>query len=262
MNRFFIDAARIRDSHIDICGEDAVHILRVLRLGPGDPVELCDGAGTDYSAIIIEAGKDGLRAKLREGSPSKGEPKTKVTLYQGIPKGPKMDIIIQKCVELGIYRIVPLDTARTITNLSEVKKADKRVARWQKIAEEAAKQSKRGVIPRVDMPRAYSQVIESATHDLKLFLWEDERETGLKKYLVNNQYGAHGACTASIEEHGVQGVDIGLVIGPEGGFDHDEVTLAKGEGWQTITLGPRILRTETAGFATLASIMFYMGEME
>ena len=248
MNRFFIEANKIRDSYGEIVGEDAVHILRVLRLGVGDLIEVCDGAGMDYPATIIETDKGWVKVKLGEGSPSKGEPHTKVTLYQGIPKSSKMDFIIQKCVELGVYEIVPLETFRTITDLSEPKKANKKVARWQKIAHEAAKQSKRGIIPSVDMPRTFSQAIKTASHSTKIIFWEGEREVDLKKYLDQKNLSHYK--------------DIGIIIGPEGGLDDQEVALAKEYGWHTITLGPRILRTETSGMAALAAIMFYMEEMK
>ena len=246
MNRFFINADKVTGSRVEISGEDAGHILRVLRLGVDDSIELCDGAGMEYPATIVESVKDRLTAKLGPGRPSEGEPSVKVTLYQGMPKSNKMDLIIQKCVELGIHSIVPLETARTITNLSEPKKSEKKVARWQKIAEEAAKQSKRGIIPRIEAPMTYAQIIKSASHSMKLIPWEGEREMGLKGSLD------------SAEDK----TDIGIVIGPEGGFDDEEIALAKEYGWKSITLGPRILRTETAGMATLTAIMFYMGEIE
>ncbi|NLN40714.1 MAG: 16S rRNA (uracil(1498)-N(3))-methyltransferase [Clostridiales bacterium] len=251
MNRFFIEADKIKDSYGEIVGEDAIHILRVLRLDVGDLIEICDGAGRDYPATIIETNKGWVKVKLGEGSPSKGEPLSKVTLYQGIPKSTKMDLVIQKCVELGVYEIVPLETARTITDLSEPKKANKKVARWQKIAHEAAKQSKRGIIPSVDMPMTFSQAIKTASHSTKIIFWEGEREVDLKKYLDEKNINHHN-----------NEKDIGIIIGPEGGLNDQEVALAKEYGWDTITLGPRILRTETAGMAALAAIMFYTEEMK
>lgn len=251
MNRFFIEANKIRDSYGEIVGEDAVHILRVLRLGVGDLIEVCDGAGMDYPATIIETDKEWVKVKLGEGSPSKGEPHTKVTLYQGIPKSSKMDFVIQKCVELGVYKIVPLETARTITDLSDPKRANKRVARWQRISLEAAKQSKRGIIPGVDMPRSFSHVIKTATHSTKIIFWEGEQAVDLKKYLDEKILSKEN-----------KDKDIGIIIGPEGGLDDQEVLLAREHEWDTITLGPRILRTETAGMAALAAIMFYMEEMK
>ncbi len=252
MNRFFIDADKITASHIEISGEDAVHILRVLRLNVGHSIELCDGAGMDYPATIVETRKDRLTVKLGEGSPSMGEPTIKVTLYQGIPKSTKMDLIIQKCVELGVHRIVPLETVRTISTLSDTKKIEKKIARWQRISEEAAKQSKRGIIPKVEDPVSFSQIIKSASHTMKLIPWEGEKDISLKNYLDKNHH--KGCCSSE--------ADIGIVIGPEGGFDHGEIALAKEYGWETVTLGPRILRTETAGMATISAIMFYMEEME
>lgn len=252
MNRFFIEAHRIKESHIEISGEDAIHILRVLRLGVGDLIELCDGAGMDYPATIVKGDKDRLTVELGAARPSEAEPSIKVTLYQGMPKSNKMDFIIQKSIELGINSIVPLETARTIVKLSEAKRTEKRVARWQKIAEMAAKQSKRGKIPKIGMPVAYPDIIREASHSIKIIPWEGEACLSLREYLENR---GHGIYESDIE-------DIGIVIGPEGGFEDEEIVLAKEYGWDTVTLGPRILRTETAGLATLAAIMFYMGEME
>ncbi|HZJ58257.1 MAG TPA: 16S rRNA (uracil(1498)-N(3))-methyltransferase [Clostridia bacterium] len=252
MNRFFIDAAQIVDSHIEIAGEDAGHILRVLRYGPGDSIELCDGAGLDYPAVIVETDRDKLTVSLGEGIPSKGEPLTRITLYQGMPKSSKMDLIVQKCVELGIHSIVPLNTSRTVVNLSEARRIQKRIERWQKIAEGAAKQSHRGIIPNIGKPVAFSELVASASHSIRLIPWEGETDLGLKGYL--DKYGN--------KIYRGNGTGIGIIIGPEGGISDEEIRLAKEFGWETVTLGPRILRTETAGMATLAAIMLYMGEME
>ncbi|MGI6372829.1 MAG: 16S rRNA (uracil(1498)-N(3))-methyltransferase [Caldicoprobacterales bacterium] len=252
MSRYFIDAAHIVDSHIEITGEDAGHILRVLRYEPGDSIILCDGAGLDYPAVIIETGKDRLIARLGDGYPSKGEPDAKVVLYQGIPKSSKMDIIIQKCVELGIHSIIPLNTSRTVVNLSEAKKIHKRVERWQKIAREAAKQSNRGMIPQIGFPVDFSDLVTSAAHPIKLIPWEGEVNLGLKCYFDKHKNDIYK------EDR----TEIGVIIGPEGGLSYEEIDLAKKCGWVTVTLGPRILRTETAGIAALAVIMSYMGEME
>jgi len=246
MNRFFVNRDRILNNTVDIDGEDAIHILKVLRLKEGDSIEICDGEGNDYKGILLKTTKAQIRVLLENPSPSRGEPKIKVTLYQGIPKGSKMDLIIQKCVELGIHSIVPVITARTIVDLSRDGKVEKKVARWQKISEEAAKQSKRGIIPEVQLPIHYNEVIKRVSNSLKLLPWEGETRTSLR---------------TALESAGkVQ--DISILIGPEGGFEKEEIDIAIQKGWDIITLGPRILRTETAGMAVLSAIMFYMEEME
>lgn len=246
MNRFFVSSEKIINNSVTIDGEDAAHILKVLRLKEGDLIEVCDGMGTDYIGRLIKTARGEVEVLLEDPKPSIGEPQIKVTLYQGIPKSNKMDLVIQKCVELGVYSIVPVVTARTVVNLSSPGKEEKKVARWQKIAEEAAKQSGRGIIPIVHGPVLYDEVIEQASDPIKLIPWEEARGTGLREALQ------------SIDRP----QDISILIGPEGGFEQDEVMKAKERGWKVVTLGPRILRTETAGMAVLSAIMFYMGEME
>jgi len=247
MHRFFIDKAQIENGTAFLEGEDVHHIKKVLRLSVGDLLELCDGLGSDYIAEIESLQKDRLSARIKEVMPSIGEPKVRVTLYQGIPKGPKMEVIIQKCVELGIHGIVPLETVRTVVKLENQKEKEKKTARWQKIAEEAAKQSKRGMIPRVFMPESFHDGVSKARGGLKVILWEQEKDMDLKSVLKN--FGA-----------GVKEMDI--LIGPEGGLEEEELHLAKEHGWLPATIGPRILRTETAGLAVLSAIMFHMEEMK
>ena len=246
MNRFFVNPEKIINNVVTINGEDAIHILKVLRLKEGDLIEVCDGMGTDYKGTLIKVAKEEVEVLLEDPKPSIGEPQIRVTLYQGIPKSSKMDLVIQKCVELGVYSIVPVVTARTVVDLSSPGKEQKKVARWQKIAEEAAKQSGRGIIPNVHEPVSYDTVMDQVSDPIKLIPWEEERNTGLREALQ------------SIDRAG----DISILIGPEGGFEEAEVMKAKERGWKVVTLGPRILRTETAGMAVLSAIMFYMGEME
>lgn len=246
MNRFFVNPEKINNNLVTIDGEDAAHILKVLRLKEGDLIEVCDGMGTDYRGRLIKTAKGEVEVLLEDPKPSTGEPKTKVTLYQGLPKSSKMDLVIQKCVELGIYSIVPVVTARTVVNLSNPDKEHRKVMRWQKIAQEAAKQSGRGIIPKVHRPILYDEVIDKVSDPIKLLPWEEERSTGLRKAL----------------ERADRAQNISILIGPEGGFEQDEIMKAKERGWKVVTLGPRILRTETAGMAVLSAIMFYMGEME
>ncbi|MBM7581816.1 16S rRNA (uracil1498-N3)-methyltransferase [Caldicoprobacter guelmensis] len=247
MHRFFIERGQIKRNAVTIEGEDAEHIYRVLRLRPGDAIELCDGQGNDYEAVIKAVSKNGVEVYIERSYPSQGEPQVTVVLYQAIPKSTKMDLIIQKCVELGVRRIVPVVTARTIVKLNSVDSEVKKVSRWQKIAREAAKQSRRGIIPEVSLPVPFSQAIRESSETLRIFPWENERKAGLKGLFE----------ASNIWEDG-----IAIMVGPEGGWEEQEVEEAREMGWNTVSLGPRILRTETVGVAILSAIMFCAGEMQ
>jgi 16S rRNA (uracil1498-N3)-methyltransferase len=230
-----------------IDGEDADHIRRVLRLRRGDMVELCDGQGNDYQAVITNVDRGCVEACIQQSFPSQGEPRVKVVLYQAVPKSTKMDTIIQKCVELGIYKIVPVVTARTIVKLESPSDEMKKAVRWQRIAKEAAKQSRRGIVPQISMPVLFSQAVCEPCEMLRIFPWENEKQTGLKTCLQRIDKWDKG---------------IAIMVGPEGGWEEEEVVCAQRHGWNSVSLGPRILRTETVGMAILSAIMFYTGEMQ
>jgi len=247
MHRFFVRPEDINNDMAVIAGDDAHHIGKVLRLEPGEEIILCNSEGLDYKAVIQKVEKDRVCAKLLGSSPSVTEPGIKVILYQGLPKASKMDTIIQKCVELGISRIVPVSTIRTVVRLSDKKDGEKKTARWQKIAEEAAKQSGRGIIPQVDYPVSFDEAVKHCRADLKILLWEEEKDQSLRNILNSRSAGAD---------------TIAVFIGPEGGLDKQEAALAEQYGWLSASVGPRILRTETAGMAVLAAIMYHMEEFE
>lgn len=245
MNRFFVKRENITDELITVTGEDVQHISKVLRLEKGDSIVLCDGEGHDYTAKILEMDKQSVRTAVTGKEPSKGEPDIEVVLYQGIPKSTKMDLIIQKCTEMGINRIVPVFTVRTIVKLESEKDERKKVERWTKIAEEAAKQSGRGVIPTIGMPVGISEaLIDAAKLDRIIMPYELEESISIKAALAGDKVRS-----------------IGFFIGPEGGFAPDEVLKAKAAGAMPVTLGSRILRTETAGIVVLASIMYEYDQM-
>ena len=246
MHRFFVKKQSILKDRIIISGEDVQHISKVLRLKCGDRIVLCDGEGTDYIAAIESMAKDLIGAIILEKEASKSEPDINVVLYQGIPKSTKMDIIIQKCTEMGIKRIVPVFMARTVVRLESEKDEMKKAERWVKIAEEAAKQSGRGIIPVIDMPVTLDQALRSASGlDLVIIPYELETSLPVKEVLSKNKAGS-----------------IGFFIGPEGGFEPVEVEKAKEMGAVPVTLGRRILRTETAGIAVLTSIMYEYDQMK
>ncbi|HYE81185.1 MAG TPA: 16S rRNA (uracil(1498)-N(3))-methyltransferase [Clostridia bacterium] len=246
MHRFFIKRENIRKGGITLEGEDVKHISRVLRLQPGDKLVLCDGEGTDYITAIESIDKYSVKTMIINKETSKGESGIDVILYQGIPKSTKMDLIIQKCTEMGIRRIVPVYTARTVVRLESEKDEKKKVERWTKIAEEAAKQSGRGVIPTVDMPVSLQEAFEDAAElDAVIVPYEQEESISVKEALSKDKVGS-----------------IGFFIGPEGGFEASEMLAAKKMGALPVTLGSRILRTETAGVVVLACIMYEYDQLK
>ena len=239
MSKFFVTTQQIdtEKKAISIVGEDVNHMKNVLRATVGTPVRLCDGEGYDYPAVITQMEKHNITAVYEEKIACTTEPIYPITLYQGVAKGERMDQLIQKCVELGITEIVPVLCKRTVVKFHSEKDAVSKVERWQKIAAEAAKQCNRGVIPKVCMPIEFSKAVERAKDTpIKLIPYEEERENTIKQFI-----------------NGLQGPDAtAYFIGPEGGFEAEEVELACANGFTSITLGQRILRTETAGPAVLA----------
>lgn len=246
MHRFFVKKQSILKDRITLLGEDVQHISKVLRLKCGDRIVLCDGEGTDYITAIESMNKDSIGTIILEKEASRGEPDIDTVLYQGIPKSTKMDTIIQKCTEMGIKRIVPVSTVRTVVRLESEKDERKKVERWTKIAEEAAKQSGRGIIPIVDMPVNLQQALSFATElDLVIIPYELEEVLPIKEVISKTKIRS-----------------IGFFIGPEGGFEPSEMEKAREMGAVPVTLGRRILRTETAGIAVLASIMYEYDQMK
>ncbi len=243
MPRFFTDKENISDAKIYITGDDVKHISKVLRLRIGDEITICDGAGSDYECEISEISADRVVADISEVHANSAESELYLTLYQGLTKGDKMDYIIQKCVELGVSKIVPVLTKRAVSRPSD---GDKKVVRWQKIAAEAAKQCGRGIIPEVGKICTFEEAIGSVAEEkesLNLMPYECEQERHLRDALK-----------------AYNGKSVNIFIGPEGGFDDSEVGLARAKGMKTITLGPRIMRTETAPLAVSAAIMYEIGD--
>jgi 16S rRNA (uracil1498-N3)-methyltransferase len=246
MHRFFIKQEDIYNDGITIEGEDVQHISKVLRLKEGDKIVLCDQTGTDYNVAIESISKNTVKTTIIDKVPSKGEPTIEVVLYQGIPKSTKMDLIIQKCTEMGITRVVPVFTTRTIVKLESEKDEAKKVLRWTKIAEEAAKQSARGIVPHIDMPMNLEQALmDSRKLDIVLMPYELEKDMSVKAAL-----------------QGKIAKSVGFFIGPEGGFNAPEIVRAKQNNVIPVSLGSRIMRTETAGFAMLTCIMYEYDQMK
>jgi len=245
MNRFFIDKDNIRENIAIVEGEDVKHIKNVLRLNIGDKIELCDGSNNDYLAELSNVSTSHIECTILDMQDSKGEPPIEIILYQGLPKSAKMDLIIQKAVELGVNSIVPIITDRSIVKIKEETKAQKKVDRWQKIAVGAAKQSKRGIIPQIKSIISFDQMLKVIQEgEFVIVPYENENEVGLKKTLKTYKSGK-----------------IHVIIGPEGGFEEIEIDKLKEINAHIVTLGPRILRTETAGFTAIAITMYELGDV-
>lgn len=242
MRKFFVSPEDIKNNKVNIPQEEARHISTVLRLEPGEEILLYDGSGREYSARLLETGKS-CTAEILEERWSQSEPAAQITLFQGVPKGEKMDWIVQKCAELGIVRIVPVLTERTVVRLEE-KEGRKKQERWQKIALEACKQCGRARVPAVEAPVSFKKALDMLReHPYKLVAYEEERTGALEAFLPK-----------AAEK-------LAYFIGPEGGIspaEHEALTQA---GAASVTLGRRILRAETAAVAMGAILLYYLGEM-
>lgn len=241
MYRFFTAIENVGDGVVRITGDDVNHIKNVLRMTKGEKVVISCGQGIDYYCIIDFIQETEIGLLIEEEKPAMTELPTEITLFQALPKSDKMELIVQKAVELGSARIVPVKTKRCVVKLDE-KKAQKKVNRWNLIAESAAKQSGRAIIPKVSEVMSFSDALQLAkTMDTVLIPYE----------LSEDMAGSVQAM-----QKAAAGKSIGIFIGPEGGFERGEVELAIQTGALAISLGKRILRTETAGLATMSVLMF------
>lgn len=243
MYRFYISEEQISENEITIEGGDVNHIRNVLRLDEGDWVIACNGQGKDYVSRISKIEKDQVTLQVEKVQSTGTELPARITLFQGVPKKEKMEFIIQKAVELGVYEIVPVMMKRCVVKLDD-KKMAKKQERWQAIAEAAAKQCDRGIIPVVHQPVSMEVAIDMAK-SLEYNMIPYELQDGIDR---SREIVAQ-ACTQET---------VGIFIGPEGGFEASEVERAVASGMEPITLGKRILRTETAGMALLSIMMFQM----
>ena len=241
MHHFFVSSDQIHRDKIEIMGEDFHHIIDVLRIQNQEKFVICDGNGTDYLCEIFEQtpSEKRLTAQILDVYPSKAELPYRLVLYQGLAKGKKMDEIIQKGTELGVSDFIPFESQFCVVHLKEAKAIKKKVARWQKIAKAAAQQSKRGYIPRVHLPIFLSKL--DNFQGKSLVAYENEKKYSLKEVIQQWE----------------RPVDqINILIGPEGGFAEEEVCALEKAGVESVSLGKRILRTETAGMALCAQLNY------
>lgn len=245
MHKFFVTEEAIEDNRAVIEGDDVKHIYKVLRLKAGDEVLINNCKGTEYRGIIGSVNKKEVEVELTEKIEMNNESAVEVYLYQGFPKATKMDLIAQKCTELGIKEIIPVATERVVVKLDG---KNTKTDRWNRIALEACKQSKRSIIPQVKEVIEFRDTLEELKNmDLVVVPYENAENYGFKKLF------------SEVDKDSIK--RIGIVIGPEGGFEESEIEELKNIGGKIVTLGPRILRTETAGFTALSVIMYELGDL-
>ena len=240
MYHFFVEKEQIAGDEAQILGADVNHIVNVLRMKPGERLMISAGEDWEYLCEVEKLSRDAVRLRVLQENTDVRELPVEITLYQGLPKGDKMELIIQKAVELGVHRIVPVETRRCVAKL-EPKKAVLKQRRWQAISETAAKQSGRHVIPEVALPLRLAEALREAEHS----------ERKLIPYELAEGMDATRAAIAAVQP----GDRVAVMIGPEGGFEEAEIAAAAGSGFLPITLGKRILRTETAGLVVLSLLM-------
>ena len=244
MYRFFVEPSQIRDKRIVITGSDVNHIRNVLRMKIGEEIAVSNGIDNrEYRCGIEAYTEDEVICTLRFIKEDGVELPSRIYLFQGLPKADKMELIVQKAVELGVYEVIPVAAARCVVRLDD-RKAEARVSRWQGIAEAAAKQSRRAVIPCVHGVMGMREAVDYARQmDVRLIPYELAEDMEHTKELIR----------------GIRaGQSVAVMIGPEGGFAEDEIRLAVQAGIEPVTLGRRILRTETAGMAVLSWLMYHL----
>lgn len=247
MHRFFINRGSLDGEVVRITGSDYNHISRSLRLNTGEEIIVSTGDGWEYLVRISAFGSGAMEGRIVEKKENHSEPPVSITLAQAIPKKNKLDLIIEKSTELGIKRIIPLITGRTIVRVREEREG-KKLVRWQRMAEEAAKQSQRGMIPIIsDIAKLEDLAASTGEFDLTLLAWVGEKQNNLRKVRTN-------ADLAKVS-------NILMIIGPEGGFSQNEVEFVRNLGGIPISLGPRVLRTETAALTLLALLLYEFGDL-
>ena len=255
MDRFFVEPEHLNlnDRTLYIDGEDVKHISKVLRYGQGDEIEVCDSNGHEYICRIESVDKTRIDLSIVDEVDINRESRIRVSLYQGVPKSTKMDIILQKLTEAGVDEIVLVNTKRSVVNIKG-DKADKKFDRWERIIYEAAKQCKRGLIPKLRGILSFKEALEDmGKNDINICPYEVEKSLGIKEALQTGQ-------VKKILENKDE-VRVGIFIGPEGGFAEEENEMVKAAGIASVTMGPRIFRTETASIVATAITLYELGDI-
>ncbi|OXM86122.1 16S rRNA (uracil(1498)-N(3))-methyltransferase [Paenibacillus rigui] len=270
MQRYFISPEWFHEDSVTIAGDDAHHLIRVMRAKAGDQVIVSDGVNREALVRIREPEKDRVVADIVESLPMDREPAVEVWIAQSLPKGDKMELVIQKGTEIGADRFIPFVSERTVVQL-DAKKESKRIERWQKIAKEAAEQAHRNRVPTVEAPLSWKQLLQLAGQADAAWICY-EKENGLQlKHQIQEALSkgkairidtAEQGTPAKLQTNGVNDrIKLLLIIGPEGGFSEQEIAAAEAAGCRSVSLGRRILRTETAAMVGLTCILYESGEM-
>ena len=250
MPKFFVKNNQVNNETITIIGEDVNHIKNVLRLNIDDNIQICNvDTAINYTCGISKISNEAIECIIFNKIESSSEPNIHINIFQGIPKSDKMELIIQKAVELGANEITPVEMKRCVSKIEE-KSKNKKIERWQKISEVASKQSGRDRIPKINQIITVKNICNLASeYDIVLLAYENEKQNTLKSELLK------------IKDKTKEKLKIGVIIGPEGGLDIEEVQLLKENGAKVITLGKRILRTETVAFTLTSIIMYELGDL-
>ena len=246
MDRFFVDKKNIniQTQTCTIEGEDVKHISKVLRAKIGEKIEICDNDNKEYICEITDINKECVNANIVEVKDIKRESNLKVKLYQGLPKGPKMEMILQKLTEVGVDEIILVQMKRTVVKVDD-KKEDKKIERWERIIYEAAKQSKRGKIPTLRGVLSFEEALsDMQQNDMNIAPYENEKTKSIKQAIKNVNIN-----------------NIGIIVGPEGGFDEKEIENIESINGQSVSLGPRILRTETASVVASSIVLYELSDL-
>lgn len=250
MPKFFIKNNQINDNKVIITGEDVNHIKNVLRLNIDDNIQICNlDTSENYTCVITKIDTHSIECNIFNRIDSENESNIHITIFQGLPKADKMELIIQKSVELGVYEITPVQMERCVVKLDEKSKT-KKIERWQKISETAAKQSGRDIIPKINQITNIKNICNlTCEYDIVLLAYEKEEKITLKQELQK------------YKENYDKNLNIGIIIGPEGGLEEKEVRELTNCGAIPITLGKRVLRTETVAFTLISIIMYELGDL-
>ncbi len=239
MPKFFVESHDVGESSVILTGENMHHLINVLRKTKGDEITVCDKSGYDYKCVITEIEKEQVILDITDKMGSISEPQVKISLFQGLPKGDKLSLICEKCVEAGVFEIYPVAMARSVVKLSK-KDFEKKRERVMKVSSSAAKQSGRGIIPEVHGLLDFNEALMLLKEfELVVFPYEEEKQTTLKSVIKD-----------------FKGKKIAVIIGPEGGFAREESEKLTSLNIKPVTLGSRILRTETAPIATIFNILY------